>query len=93
MSMPKGKKFDNGYCSIATIPNAKNYKQIAAACNERGIKIGPSNARNVLLSAMKKIAKPLCEENNLTSSDDEIMTIAKNPQFQMSVAALIKEIE
>ena len=53
MSMPKGKKFDNGYCSVANIPNSKNYRQISLACKQRGIKIGPSNVRNVLLSAMK----------------------------------------
>ena len=92
MSMPKGKKFDNGYCSISSIPNEKNYKQISVACGEKGIKIGPSNARNVLLNAMKKIAKPICEDNNRQSSEDEIMKIAKSPDFQMSVAELIKEM-
>ena len=93
MSMPKGKKFDNGYCSIAAIPNAKNYKQISIACKEKGIKVGPSNARNILLSAMKKIAKPICEENDVDTSDEAIMSIAKNPSFQMSVADIVKEIE
>tara|TARA_R110001583_G_scaffold123281_2_gene274725 strand:+ start:633 stop:914 length:282 start_codon:yes stop_codon:yes gene_type:complete len=92
MSMPKGKKFENGYCSISSIPDAKNYKQISVACGKRGIKIGPSNARNVLLTAMRKIAKPICEDNNKISSEDEIMAIAKNPDFQLSVAELIKEM-
>jgi hypothetical protein len=93
MSMPRGKKFDNGYCSIASIPNAKNYKQISAACKQKGLKVGPSNARNILLSAMKKIAKPICEENEVEISDAAIMVIAKNPIFQMSVADIVKEIE
>ena len=93
MSMPKGKKFDNGYCSIASIPNAKNYKQISIACGERGLKVGPSNARNILLSAMRKIAKPICEENDVNASEAAIMSIAKNPVFQMSVADIVKEIE
>ena len=93
MSMPKGKKFDNGYCSIASIPNAKNYKQISIACGERGLKVGPSNARNILLSAMRKIAKPICEENDINTSEAAIMSIAKNPVFQMSVADIVKEIE
>ena len=53
MTMPKGKKFDNGYCSISGIPSAKNYRQISSICTEQGMKIGPSNVRNVLLSAMK----------------------------------------
>jgi len=56
----KGKKFDNGYCSVSSIPASKNYRQIAAICTADGMKIGPSNVRNVLLSAMKKIAAPLC---------------------------------
>ena len=41
---------------------------------------------------MKKIAKPICEDNNRQSSEDEIMKIAKSPDFQMSVAELIKEM-
>ncbi len=93
MAMPKGKKFDNGYCSIADIPNAKNYRQISAACRDRGMKIGPSNVRNVLLSAMRKIAQPICISNSVNASEDEVMKIAKNPDFQLSVASLIKEIE
>ena len=91
MTMPKGKKFDNGYCSISSIPNAKNYRQISDACTTSGMKIGPSNVRNVLLSAMKKIAGPICNANEMTMSDEQVMTIAKNPNFQMSVAALLHE--
>ena len=69
---------------LAAIPNAKNYKQISLACKEKGFKVGPSNARNILLSAMRKIAKPICEENDVNSSDSVIMSIAKNQVFQMS---------
>jgi hypothetical protein len=89
--MPKGKKFTNGYCSISGIPSAKNYRQISSICGNNGMKIGPSNVRNVLLSAMKKIAKPVCDANSIVMSDDEIMAIAKNPHFQLSVASLLKE--
>jgi len=91
MTMPKGKKFDNGYCSITSIPSAKNYRQISAICTNNGLKIGPSNVRNVLLSAMKKIAKPLCEANAVSLNDEQLMEIAKNPHFQLSVASLIDE--
>jgi len=91
MTMPKGKKFANGYCSIAGIPSAKNYRQISSICTSEGMKIGPSNVRNVLLSAMKKIAKPVCEANSIVMSDEEIMIIAKNPNFQLSVASLLEE--
>jgi len=91
MAMPKGKKFDNGYCSVAAIPSSKNYRQIAAVVTASGHKIGPSNVRNVLLSAMKKIARPLCEANSIRISDEQLMDIARNPHFQMGVAALIDE--
>ena len=91
MAMPRGKKFDNGYCSVASIPNAKNYKQISVACKKRGIKIGPSNVRNVLLSAMRKIAEPICADRGMSMDDENISEIARNPHFQMSVATLIKE--
>jgi hypothetical protein len=93
MAMPKGKKFDNGYCSISDVPNAKNYRQISAECKKYGMKICPSNVRNVLLSAMHKIAKPICEERGMSTREEDVMRIAKNPHFQMSVASLIKEID
>ena len=93
MAMPKGKTFDNGYCSVSKMPGAKNYRQISVECKKNGIKIGPSNVRNVLLSAMCKIAKPICEERGIETNAANIMKIAKNPTFQMSVAALITEVE
>lgn len=93
MAMPKGTKFTNGYCSVSNIPNAKNYRQISVACKQRGIKIGPSNVRNVLLSAMCKIAAPICEDRGLSADSGEVFEIAKNPHFQLSVASLIKEID
>ncbi len=91
MTMPKGKKFDNGYCSISAIPSAKNYRQISAICSDKGMKIGPANVRNVLLSAMKKIARPICEANSVSVTDEQLMMIAKNPHFQMGVASMIDE--
>ena len=93
MAMPKGKKFTNGYCSVSSIPNAKNYRQISNACKQRGMKIGPSNVRNVLLSAMCKIAAPICEDRGLSADSSDILEIAKNPHFQLSVASLIKEVD
>ena len=91
MSMPKGKKFNNGYCSVTAFPSSKNYRQISKICTEQGMKIGPSNVRNVLLSAMKKLVKPICEANAICISDNQIMEIARNPHFQMSVATIIRE--
>lgn len=93
MAMPKGKKFVNGYTSVSTIDGSQNYRQISLACKKQGIKIGPSNVRNVLLSAMSKIARPLCEANSVASNDQEILDLARNPQFQMSVAELLREVE
>ena len=93
MAMPKGKKFDSGYCSVANIPNAKNYRQISAACKAKGIKIGPSNVRNVLLSAMKKIATPICIDNGMEPTEDRVMEIVKNPRFQLGVASLLEEVD
>lgn len=91
MTMPAGKKFSNGYCSISKIDNAKNYSQVSQACGKQGFKIGPSNVRNVLLSAMKKIVLPICETHNLKLSEEQITKIIKNPDFQLSVASLIAE--
>lgn len=91
MTMPRGKKFSNGYCSVAGIPAAKNYKEISAICSKRGMKIGPSNVRNVLLSAMRKIVDPICEKNSLKLDDNDLFEIIKNPHFQLSVAKIISE--
>jgi hypothetical protein len=42
---------------------------------------------------MHKIAKPICEERGMSLKEEDVMRIAKNPQFQLSVASLIKEID
>lgn len=93
MGMPKGKTFDDGYCSVSKITGSKNYRQISDECGKLGMKIGPSNVRNVLLSAMRKIAKPISEEYGVETKEANITKIAKNPEFQLSVATLIKECE
>ena len=93
MAMPAGKRFENGYATISGVPNAKNYRQISSACKSAGIKIGQSSARGIFLSAMKKIAKPLCESNGMESQEDLLWEIANNPNFQIIIAELLKEMD
>ena len=59
MSMPKGFKSENGYATVVK-DGGMSYKDIAEEMTRRGYKMKHSAARNVLLSAMQKIAQNVC---------------------------------
>lgn len=91
MPMPKGHKVKGGYFTVTSIPGADDYKLIAKKCTEVGYKMQHSTARNVFLSAMKKIAVSIHTSNGLKSSDAEVSEIARNSNFQEGIAEILKE--
>ena len=90
MSMPTGKTFDHGYGSKA--PEGIGYREIAEKMTDMGDKMNHSTARNVFLRAMTSIASHVAK--NIASDLDniDIDSIAKNPEFQASVAEILREM-
>jgi len=86
--MPKGFKTKNGYAT-AVDRGGLNYRQIAEKMNAAGIKMNHSTARNVFLSALKKIATPICETLSVDQDPDDL---SRNPDFQSSIAQIVADI-
>jgi hypothetical protein len=86
--MPSGKKFKNGYATVGE--NCLKYREIAEICTAEGDKMNHSTARNIFLSAMKKICEPIYKEisRDMGISEDEIY---RNPDFQAGISQLIEE--
>lgn len=92
MAMPKGHKVKNGYATVAAIPGADDYKLIAKKCSDMGYKMGHSTARNVFLGAMMKVADNLQKSQGNTYSKGQLFEIARNPNFQKSVADVLSGV-
>ena len=60
MAMPMGHKAENGYSTVAEIDNGLGYREIAEQMSTRGHKMNHSTARNVLVSALSKLASNVC---------------------------------
>jgi hypothetical protein len=90
--MPIGHKMDNGYSTTKSI-GGKSYQEIADHMTDAGFKMNHSTARNVLVSGLMKIAKPICELQEVKHTDTELKKLAKNPDFQQSIAYFLSEIE
>lgn len=91
MSMPKGFKSRKGYATIAEIPGALDYRTIAEKMTDSGDKMNHATARNIFLSAMKKLAEPIHILYNLDDSDESIMITAKDPEFQSGIIDMFDE--
>jgi len=89
--MPKGFKSRKGYATIAEIPGALDYRTIAERMTESGDKMNHATARNVFLSAMRKLAEPIHGLYDLDDSDDSVMITAKDPEFQSGIVDMFDE--
>lgn len=89
--MPKGFKTKNGYATITDIEGALDYRSIAEQMTSTGDKMNHATARNVFMSAMRKIAKPLHELHNMPVDDESIMDTAKDPRFQEGIIAILSD--
>lgn len=89
MGMPNGKKFNHGYGSKA--PDGIGYREIAERMTASGDKMNHSTARNVCLKALEKIAVPLCNAFSDELGNDP-QVIAKDPRFQESMIAMLRDI-
>ena len=91
MTMPKGHKSPHGYASIKSIPGAMDYRSIAEKMTDSGDKMNHATARNVFLSAMRKIAEPILELYDMPTNSEAVMRTAKDPRFQESIVDILND--
>ena len=93
MPMPKGHKSKHGYATVKTFSGGNDYRAIADEMTSRGFKMNHATARNVFLSALTKIAKPIQEFHGFSSmSGDRISSAVRDPRFQEGVAEILSSI-
>ena len=92
MPMPKGYKAEHGYATNKTFSGGEDYRTIANTMTNNGHKMNHATARNVFLSALRKIAKPVHRMNDLSITEDALQKTAKDPRFQSGVAEILNSI-
>ena len=90
--MPKGFKTKNGYATVTAFPDGSDYRAIADQMTSSGHKMNHATARNVFLSALRKIAKPVHRLHGLSEGQDDLQITAKDPRFQSGVAEILETI-
>ena len=92
MPMPKGFKSEHGYATTNAFSGGEDYRSIASKMTSKGHKMNHATARNVFLSALRKIARPVHQLNNLPVSEESLQRTAKDPRFQAGVAEILDSI-
>ena len=92
MSMPKGFKSEHGYATTKEYDGGADYRTIALKMTSKGYKMNHATARNVFLSALRKIAKPVHDMHGKNDSYDALQKTAKDPRFQSGVAEILDSI-
>ena len=92
MSMPKGFKSKFGYATVKEYEGGADYRTIATKMTSSGYKMNHATARNVFLSALRKIAKPVHDLHGKPGGYDELQKTAKDPRFQSGVAEILESI-
>ena len=85
MARPKGHVSENGYSVFTEFDGGLGYKDIATKMTESGHKMNLSTARNVLVSALDKVARGVCDLYGVPATDEQIKRIASDPRFQSGV--------
>jgi len=89
MAKPKGHKSQHGYSVFTDFEGGLGYKDIAEKMTESGHKMNLSTARNVLVSALDKVAKGVCDAYGVEATDTDLKRIASDPRFQSGVYDLL----
>lgn len=91
MAKPKGHKSQHGYSVFSEFDGGLGYKDIAEKMTERGHKMNLSTARNVLVSALDKVAVGVCEAYGVSADDEDLKRIASDPRFQSGIYDILAE--
>jgi len=92
MSMPKGHKSSHGYATVSEIEGGLGYREIALKMTETGDKMNHSTARNVFLSAMRKIAHEACSLYEIPTTDANLKKVSSDPRFQSGIVDILKSM-
>jgi hypothetical protein len=91
MAKPKGHKSQHGYSVFSEFNGGLGYKDIAEKMTETGHKMNLSTARNVLVSALDKVAREVCSAYGVEATDEDLKRIASDPRFQSGIYDMLNE--
>lgn len=80
------------YASISETDGV-NYRDIAEVMSDIGFKMNHSSARNYVLRVMSKFVREVASQWDVDLTDEEIVRIAKSPQFQQGICEVLHSIE
>lgn len=80
------------YASISETDGV-NYRDIAEVMTDIGFKMNHSSARNYVLRVMSKFVREVAAQWDVDLSEDDIVRIAKSPQFQQGICEVLYSIE
>lgn len=84
MSNPKRK--------YATIDQGMNFRAISAELEKLGYTLGPSRVRTIMIKILFSIAKEISKKTNREISNEKIMAIVKDVEFQNKIAPFIEDV-
>ena len=90
--MPKGFKVERGYATVSS-DGGLGYREIAEKMSEDGFKMNHSTARNVFISAMRKIAEDMVTLYDCSPNQEKIDEVSIDPRFQLGVSEAIRDLE
>ena len=90
MSMPKGHVSAHGYATVSHDEGGLGYREIAEIMCESGFKMNHSTARNIFLSAMRKVARDSCHIFGIDPTEENLKRISSDPRFQSGVIDILK---
>lgn len=93
MPMPKGYKAEHGYATNKIFEGGEDYRTIAEKMTKAGSKMNHATARNVFISALCKLARPLHAMHGVPSTDEKLKTTARDPRFQSGVAEILDSLK
>ena len=91
MGMPKGHKSSHGYATISSIENGMGYREIAEFLSENGDRMNHSTARNVFLSAMRKLARDACVMMDVPTTEENLKRVSSDPRFQSGIVDFLND--
>jgi len=93
MPMPKGFKSSHGYATNKAFEGGEDYRSIAEKMTSNGYKMNHATARNIFLSALVKIARPVHHFHGVPSQEDNVKKTARDPRFQSGVAEILSSLK
>jgi transposase-like protein len=93
MSMPKGFKVERGYATVSSDSGGLGYREIAERMCEDGFKMNHSTARNIFISAMRKIAEDMVKLYDGDHDKGKVDDICIDPRFQLGVSEAMRDLE